>query len=73
MFVFNMPTKHDFASFKDNKTNSMVFVESFDNTEFTVLFGTPSVQVNLGNVIAGSDEILNQKLQELVSGAKGKD
>ncbi|MDH6157079.1 hypothetical protein H4V96_001181 [Janthinobacterium sp. CG_23.4] len=61
-----MSTDENFASFRDGETGRFVFVDSFDNEEFNVRFGTLSESRELGVITAKSDEILNKKLQELV-------
>lgn len=66
MFVFNMSIKENFASFKDDNSEKVVFVDSFDNHEFSVRFGTIEQSFDIGSIFANSDEQLNQQLSYLV-------
>lgn len=66
MFNFSMSTRENFASFIDKETGRVVFVDSFDNHEFEVRFGTFAETTFIGSVYANSDEVLNRRLQELV-------
>ena len=66
MFIFNMSVKENFASFKNPQSEKIVFVDSFDNYEFNVRFGTIEQSVALGHIFANSDEELNQQLVLLV-------
>lgn len=66
MFNFCMSTDENFASFNDGDTGRVVYVDSFDNREFNVRFGTISKTIDLGTVEAETDEALNQRLRELV-------
>ena len=66
MFNFSMSTRENFASFLDKDTGKLVFVDSFDNYEFDVRYGTLEESIPLGSIQADSDEVLNHKLQELV-------
>jgi hypothetical protein len=61
-----MTTRENFASFHDVETGQVVYVDSFDNHEFNVRFGTEESTVDLGTIKADSDEMLNAKLDELV-------
>jgi hypothetical protein len=67
MFNFSMSKEENFASFHDARTGCFVFVDSFDNREFNVRFGTLKDSRLLGVITADSDEVLNKKLQELVA------
>ena len=67
MFAFKMSTNENFASFREENTGRVVFVDSFDNVEFNVRIGTMEETRDLGSVIAESDEVLNKKLCELVA------
>ena len=40
MIDFTMNTNENFATFKDNKTGIVVFVDSFDNFDFDVRVGS---------------------------------
>jgi len=67
MFRFNMSIDDNFASFKDEKTNSFVFIDSFDNQEFNVRLGTVDYSKEIGIIYSDSTEDLNNKLHSLVS------
>lgn len=69
MFDFRMSLRENFASFKDDATGQLVFVDSLDNQTFNVRKGTISESQFLGTVTADSDEVLNRRLGDLVSGA----
>jgi len=69
MFDFRMSLGENFASFRDDKTGQYVFVDSFDNREFNVRFGTASKSEFLGAVVADSSEDLNRRLKTLVDTA----
>ena len=66
MFNFTMSTRENFAAFTDKESGKVVFVDSFDNREFEVRYGTMEESVPLGSIHADNDEALNRKLQELV-------
>lgn len=66
MFNFRMTTRENFASFRDTETNKVVYVDSFDNVEFNVRFGTVESTEDLGTIEADCDETLNAKLSALV-------
>lgn len=66
MFSFRMTTQENFASFRDVETGQFVFVDSFDNHEFNVRFGTMESSEDLGTIEADCDDTLNSKLRELV-------
>ena len=66
MFNFRMSLGENFASFRDDDTGQFVFVDSFDNREFSVRIGTLRSTKVIGTVVADSNEALNTKLRELV-------
>jgi len=66
MFDFRMSTNENFASFRDQASGHFVFVDSFDNHEFSVRYGTMSESAYLGVIEADSDKVLNDKLRELI-------
>lgn len=65
MFNFCMSINDNFASFYDRSTEQFIFVDSFDNHEFNVRFGTLENSVDLGTIHAESDQMLNEKLKQL--------
>ncbi|WP_367189800.1 hypothetical protein [Burkholderia sp. Ed8] len=66
MFDFRMSLSENFASFRDERTGKFVFVDSFDNHEFSVRIGTLRDSRLIGTVVAKSNEDLNSKLRDLV-------
>jgi hypothetical protein len=62
-----MTTRENFASFRDQATGKVVYVDSFDNREFNVRYGTAESTVDLGTIEADCDDVLNAKLAELVA------
>jgi hypothetical protein len=48
MFNFRMTMRENFVSFHDAETDCVVYVDSFDNVEFSVRFGTVESTVDLG-------------------------
>ncbi len=66
MFNFCMSINDNFASFYDRSTEQFIFVDSFDNHEFNVRFGTLENSVDLGTIHAESDQVLNKKLEQLI-------
>lgn len=71
MFNFHMKTSENFASFRDSQSDKVVYIDSFDNHEFNVRFGTVMETEFLGVIEAENDEILNKNLEKLVSEYKG--
>jgi len=69
MFDFRMSVRENFASFRDEATGRHVFVDSFDNREFNVRMGTIDESRHLGVIEADSNDVLNNKLRELVARA----
>ncbi|HAV1390484.1 hypothetical protein [Vibrio parahaemolyticus] len=67
MFAFDMSIQNHYASFRCDETDKRVFVDSFDNEVFDVRFGTVDSSQRIGEIIAHSDEELNNKLQELIN------
>lgn len=67
MFTFDMSIDQDFASFRDSETGKMVFVDTFDNRQFNVRFGTAEASIDLGTIIADSDVSLNTQLSTLIT------
>ncbi len=67
MFNFSMKTNENFASFRDQATGQVVFVDTFDNHEFNVRFGTVLETTSLGVIQADTDLVLNEKLRNLVN------
>jgi hypothetical protein len=61
-----MSTDQNFASFRDQDSGNYVFVDSFDNVEFNVSYGSLLSHEPIGVVRADSDAVLNDKLRELV-------
>jgi len=66
MFEIRMSTDQNFASFRDQDSGDYVFVDSFDNVEFNVSYGSLMNHETIGVVRADSDAVLNDKLRELV-------
>lgn len=66
MFNFRMTTQENFASFRDSESGKVVYVDSFDNYEFNVRFGTVESTEDLGTIEADCDDTLNSKLRDLV-------
>ena len=66
MFDFRMSTEDNFASFCDQDSGNYVFVDSFDNVEFNVSYGSLTDHMPIGVIQADSDAVLNEKLRELV-------
>jgi hypothetical protein len=64
-----MSLGENFASFRDDTTGKFVFVDSFDNREFSVRLGTASRSEFIGAVTAESSEDLNRSLKSLVEKA----
>lgn len=69
MFDFRMSLGENFASFRDDATGKFVFVDSFDNHEFSVHIGTLRESRPIGKFVAESDDALNAQLKELVEQA----
>ena len=69
MFDFRMSLGENFASFRDEATGKFVFVDSFDNHQFSVRLGTASKSEFIGDVTAESTEDLNRRLKSLVEKA----
>ncbi|KIP13079.1 hypothetical protein KY49_742 [Burkholderia sp. MSHR3999] len=67
MFDFRMSVRENFASFRDEATGRVVFVDSFDNHEFNVRLGTFDESTELGVIVADSSDALNSQLRELVA------
>lgn len=65
MFKFDMKIEQNFASFKSTTSKKYVFVESFDNQEFTVRMGTLSESKEIGSLTASTSKELNLKLRKL--------
>ncbi len=70
MFEFRMTLRENFASFQDEATGQFVFVDSFDNHQFSVRKGTLDESREIGTVTADSDEMLNKKLKDLVESGR---
>lgn len=70
MPTYSMSVNENYASFTDQDTGKTVFVDSFDNHEFEVRYGTIEESASLGRIQAGSDAELNRKLQELLQSSK---
>lgn len=66
MFNISMSIAENFASFHDPETDKVVYVDSFDNRQFNVRFGTIDSTIDLGMIEADSDDVLNRQLRELV-------
>ncbi|PKE30950.1 hypothetical protein CWS43_09725 [Rahnella sp. AA] len=66
MFKFNMLVQQNYASFQD-EAGRCVIVDSFDNKEFDVRFGTRSNSKLIGTVVADSDAELNERLEQVVA------
>lgn len=67
MFVFNMSVKENFASFKDNNSEKIVLIDSFDNKEFSVRLGNIEQSFLVGNIFANTDDELNTQLTTLIA------
>lgn len=67
MFVFNMSVKENFASFKDNNSDKIVLIDSFDNKEFSVRLGNIEQSFLVGNIFANTDDELNTQLTTLIA------
>ena len=65
MVDFTMATKENFASFVDQKSGKVVFIDSFDNFEFDVLIGSFTESEYAGTIRTDSDKVLNEKLNLL--------
>lgn len=72
LITFDMSIKDNFASFKDPHTNTFVFVESFDNTEFAVRIGSMLSSDFIGTVHADSNKDLNSKLEDILNKVQDK-
>lgn len=68
---FNMSTGDNFASFIDKNNGTCVFVDSFDNEEFTVRIGTLNDTEIVGSITAKSNDELNDKLSALYKSYQG--
>lgn len=64
MHNFDMSIKDNFALFQLEQ--DVIIVDSFDNLNFDVRFGTIEHSEYLGQVNAHSSEELNRKLEDLV-------
>lgn len=62
-----MSVKENFASFKDNNSEKIVLIDSFDNKEFSVRLGTIAQSFFVGNIFANTDEELNTQLTTLIA------
>ena len=62
-----MSINDNFASFRDPYTNKFVFVESFDNSEFSVRIGSVLSSDFIGTVHAESNKDLNIKIEQIVN------
>ena len=62
---FDMAITDNFASFYDEKEESHIFIDSFDNENFEVRVGSLEDSKPVGNVVAFTDVELNSKLLEL--------
>jgi hypothetical protein len=69
MFTFTMKLSENFASFHDPDNDQWVFVDSFDNREFSVRFGTVDASAEVGTIIANSDADLNVQLTKIIEDA----
>lgn len=69
---FDMAISENFASFNDEESGLMIFVDSFDNKQFEVRIGTAEKSEVAGAIEATSDEELNEKLEALYSSFKGE-
>lgn len=67
MKKFNMQLKQNYASFFLEEGGKCMIVDSFDNQEFDVRFGTISESQHIATVHASTDEELNQKLERVVA------
>jgi len=65
MINFQMTTSDNFASFCDDATGAMVFVDSFDNEEFNIRMGDLLTSITLGTIKAKNDNALNIQLTEI--------
>ncbi len=65
MFVFDMSIEDNYASFRCDNPNLIVFVDSFGDGKFSVRVGNTLSSKHIGEITATSDEELNQKLKEL--------
>lgn len=62
---FDMAITDNFASFYDEKEESHIFIDSFDNENFEVRIGNLEDSKPIGDVVAFTDDELNLKLLEL--------
>lgn len=67
MFTFDMSIDQNYASFKCDESDLEVFIDSFDNKNFSVRLGTIHSTQSIGDVEASSSVELNLKLSELVN------
>lgn len=62
MFNFDMHIEQNFASFKSDSSDAMIFVDSFDNKNFDVRAGTATSSHHIATICASSSDDLNDKL-----------
>lgn len=62
---FDMSIEHNFASFSDEETDIVIYVDSFDNYEFDVQIGTIDETEQAGTIFAESSEQLNLELEKI--------
>ena len=60
-----MTLSENFASFHDPDNDQWVFVDSFDNREFNVRFGTVDASDEVGTITADTDTDLNLQLEKI--------
>ena len=70
MFAFDMSVADNFASFTNAETSEFVFVDSFDNEEFSISYGTIEATKVVAVVRASSDEELNTAIRQAVAKAQ---
>ncbi len=68
MFTFQARTRHNFASYSDPASGRLLFIDSLDNRTFQVRLGTLEQNELIGELVAETDQELNQQLRDLLAG-----
>ncbi len=70
--MWNIEAKicENFASYRNDADGKMLFVESFDNHEFEVRYGSIEQNTALGTVVADTDQALQQGILNLLNKVK---
>lgn len=64
---FDMSIQDNYASFIDEESGVVVYVDSFDNKEFEVRIGSLRGSNPVGKIIAKDDLELNHKIENIYS------